>query len=422
MGPYFSQRAGLGFSPDSLDVLNSVLIRSLGHWGISGYPNWMSTQLDHRVHSPNYWVWCLLSLIGMSNWEGWDSDYSSLSKTILDNFILLFHDLFLDGEETYSLSSMYPVKRYESGSLNRHPDSALAMFAGYAAMTGDLDAGAVRAIEEPRVWGWESYARNLYVSTQDYSAISGNQILRAYYEDRGDLTTLYHGNGLLLSPAYVQETDRAVQWAMMVVSPNQPPFGSILNTARAKPESVAVRVDDVELHAASYEPLESNMAFDVIEKRSSWLEGKATMDLSFHQACIQRTFSLSAGVVGSDGFIRATFPSRDTVKGITICRGPEEPEEEIATAGVPWEDVWYIHFDYGDYGYIVVQASPDRLPGLLTIRQSTPWEWDNGRGPCAVVEIPVAANDGDLIVSHVIAFTNGTQDGAIAAARRAASF
>ncbi len=418
-GGLFSHRVLGGLPEGYAAVLSSMLRVSLGHWAVSGYPLWLSTQLDHRMHSSNYWVWCFYSLVAMSSWPYWDEEYRSTSKLIFDNAIRMVHRLFVVPDEADVSAEMYPVLRRESGSLNRHADLVLSMAAAYTAMAIDfaIDLSSIAVQGPPLTWGFEHAARNLYVSTPLYGAISGNQILQAYYEDRGDITLLYHGNGLMISPAYVQETQLPAQWGISVyqLSPDDRRT-EVLATDRYRPDSVTVTVDGVSVSEEPYDTALPSLAFREIRKTSHWLGSglQATMELAFSESSIFRAFRLSAEASMSEFSMRFVVPARDTVSRISMSTAVGEIVEVSTEAeGVHWTDVRYVHFTYGDYGLVVIPVSDSGGLDRVSVALASPvhWEWDRGRGPSLVIEGDFGSYR-SIEIAHIIGFTDGSGAGA----------
>lgn len=423
-GVYFYQQMGDNFPEEYIPAANALLRRSLGEWVVAGYPNWITTQRDHRAFSTNYWIWSLYGLIAMSSWESWDAERRQVSRAILDNGVALFYDILARGtrsEIAEHLANPYGVKLYESASLNRHPDLAIAMYAAYVAMAVDVNVFAVSPAPDPRVWGWESEARNLFASTRSYGLASGNDVLTAYYEDRGDITLLYHGNGMLVSPAYAQQADPPPQWSVRVATMSGAggPERNVTYSDQTKPDAVVVLVDGKELAPPDYDVMPHDVGFDRIAKRSTWTRPEYRMELTL--TCLP-SYILREVVVTPTGAVSLTcvsyFPNRQDLIGIdcVLRSGKVLPIGEAERKDIPLTDISYFHCKYKGYGYVVIQAVVTPTPGFSgSIRVFSPgrWDWDTERGPCVALTLGYGQRTTTPIrLFQTIGFTNGTREGA----------
>jgi len=408
-GAAFYQRIGGRFPDGALEALAALFARSLSQWTMAGYPNWISTQRDQRAFSTNYWIWCLYSLTAMTTWEGWSMDQRSLSRAVLDNAVELFCKDFLCGgtSDEEDMANPYGVKIYESGSLNRHPDLAISMFAAYVAMAVDWNVFDVEPMCSPSVWGWEQEARNLYASTSAYSAASGSDVLTAYYEDRADITLLYHGNGRLLGPAYVDTREEPRHWAFTIEG-DSPGSGTILRTDRDAPDDVAILCDGARILPMSYSTDLQPAGFSSLKKESSWdsIPGQASLVLEFREDSIVRSFSY-AGDVGHGPYSwTAVLPSRYALRAVDIVSAEGLTSLDLSTESVvAATDLRTIHFRYDGYGVLYSLSGPAQR-FQVTSSDSAKWDWDTRTGP--IIMIDGASFEQCIDVEFIIHFTDGT--------------
>ncbi len=457
-GVFFWQTLKVSLEPAELAAVNAILARSLTNWTVAGYPNWISTQLDHRAFSTNYWVWCLFSLTAMTRWQGWDQNHQSISRAILDRAAELFDQMFLSDPHRLDdsfIANPYRVRLQKTLSLNRHSDLAVAMYAAYLGLAIEENVFEVPPAELPRLWGFEKETKNLYVSTPAYSLASGNEILRAYYEDRGDITLLYHGNGRLLSPAYVQAADPPAQWSFCVRSGQQTVYSE-----QTKPDRVTVRVDGHELDPPDYDLTMHDLRFGRIEKESTWLrpEFEVTVRLTCLPDRILR--ELRAVPLQSRPLeCYCVLPSRENLGAIRIAardgpifdlpgtrpagpdlvatdqqpgdrarsttgQAPSQPAGPVPLESIDLKQLASVHFRYSNlpaatssdtcadrrdsYGYTVVPLTmelADDYMGRIERFWPPEWEWDRGRGQCIILRLSDGqTSERAISFSHLILF------------------
>ncbi|TWT45887.1 hypothetical protein RAS1_23230 [Phycisphaerae bacterium RAS1] len=423
-GAWFFQSMGGRFSADETAVVNALLRTSLAHWTIGGYPQWISSQLDQRSFSTNYWSWCFYSLAAMAAWEGWDDEQRGVSRAVFDNAGGLFDRWLLADRvvrDDGRVANPYGVKLAETPSLNRHADFAIAMYAAYLALAAEIGVADVAPAADPRVWNYEFETTNLYASTRAYGFASGNEILKAFYEPRGDITLLFHGNGRLLSPAYTESALPPPQWSLCVTTASGEAAAALCSDQR-RPDEMFVQVDGRPVEGRPYDATPWPAAFQQVSKLSRWFttEFDATVTLTAMPDHIVRSVEIVPhNAPRLDCY--TVFPSRAECRRIEILRaaGSASPLQRGAHLAVG--DVAGWHFSFGGYGYAVILLNLDPPAAALRyeVFSPPPWDWDAGRGDC--VRLQLAGGEErrtPLTLRHAIVFTDGSTAGALAAVGR----
>lgn len=156
----------------------------LGQWQRNGYPNWDTSYSDWRLHSTTYWLWGLISLVGMARATDLNQGASDhlYAKWLLDQAIDTW-----DGMDTWrgdAADGVPPDFPYGTvpqpwGSYDARQRantwgrfSSAAKFAAYLAQAVDLGVADQASADPGNLWGWNWTDRSVYVSTTAYHAAS----------------------------------------------------------------------------------------------------------------------------------------------------------------------------------------------------------------------------------------------------------
>lgn len=433
-GVWFFQSMGGRLSAEETAVANALLHTSLAHWTIGGYPQWISSQLEQRSFSTNYWAWCFYSLAALATWDGGDDALRGTARHIFDNSAALFREWLLADPtrpDDAHVANPYGVPLAETPSLNRHADLAIAMYAAYLAMAAEMGVADTVPASQPRVWNYEFETTNLYVSTPAYGMASGNEILKAYYESRGDITLLYHGNGRLLSPAYTQAVQPPPQWSLCV-EPLGSVTGSEFSSDQRRPNEWVIHVDGDRVQRRPYDVAPRKLSFERVVKTSRWRApafGASVTLTALPDRIVRRVEVAPRDATPFNCYV--VFPSRvecqliETLHADGAARPlcPDAPPSGLAALNTATADeVVGWHFSYGEYGYAVILLRWDGAPESRVFSVFSPpaWEWDAGRGPCVRLDLWCgAALTGPLRLTHAILFTDGRASPALLGAAAA---